>query len=75
MRHSLKLKQIDVFEMVGNILSYQKEFEALGEFYEVFSRTDHPGLPAVVLSNEIISAGRLNSIASYFNYLVWQKYS
>ena len=72
MKNTFKLKQIDIFEKVGNILSYRKEYEALDKFYEVFSRTDHPGLPAVVLSNEIIRAGRLNSIASYFNYLVWQ---
>ncbi len=43
----------------GNILSYQKEYKALDKFYEVFSRTDHPRLPAAVLSNEIIGAGRL----------------
>jgi hypothetical protein len=61
--------------MVRNILSFQKEYKELDKFYEVFSRTDHPRLPAVVLSNEIIGAGRLNSIASYFNYLVWQGYA
>ena len=53
----------------GNIHSHQKEYKAPDKLYEVFSRTDHPRLP-VVLSNEIIGAGRLNSIASYFNYLV-----
>jgi hypothetical protein len=42
MKYTFKLKQIEVFEMVGNILSYRKEYEALDRFYEVFSRTDHP---------------------------------
>jgi hypothetical protein len=47
-----------------------KRNKALDKLYEVSSRTDHPGLPVVALSNEIVGAGRLNSIASYFNYLV-----
>ena len=54
----------------GNIFSYQKEYKALDKVYQVLSRTDHPGLPAMILSNEIIGDGRLNYTASYFNYLV-----
>jgi hypothetical protein len=45
-KYTFKLKQMDVFEMVGNILLYQKEYKALDKFYEVSSRT---GLPVVVL--------------------------
>jgi hypothetical protein len=42
-KYTFKLKQIDVFEMVGNILSYRKEYEAVDKFYEVSSGTDHHG--------------------------------
>jgi hypothetical protein len=69
-KYTFKLKQIDVFEMLWEYFLYQKEYKALDKVYQVLSRTDHPGLPAMILSNEIIGAGRLNSTASYFNYLV-----
>jgi hypothetical protein len=74
-KYTFKLKQIDVFEMVWEYSFVSKGIQSTRQVYEVFSRTDHPRQPAVVLSNEIIGAGRLNSIASYFNYLVWQGYS
>jgi hypothetical protein len=42
-KYTFKLMQIDVFEMVGNILSYRKEYVAVDKFYEVSSGTDHHG--------------------------------
>jgi hypothetical protein len=65
-KYTFKLKQIDVFEMVWEYSFESKKYKALDK---VFSRTDHPILQAVVLRNEIIGDGRLNSIARYFNYL------
>jgi hypothetical protein len=41
-KYAFKIKQTDIFEMVGNILLYQKDTKQ----HEVFSRTDHPRLPA-----------------------------
>jgi hypothetical protein len=57
-----------VFEMVWEYSFASKGIQAPDKLYEVFSMTDHPRLPAVVLSD----TGRLNSIASYFNHLVWR---
>jgi hypothetical protein len=61
-KYSFKLKQTDVFEMVGNILLYQKDTKHQTSNVKYSEGQIILECPLVVLSNEITGDGRLNSM-------------